>query len=73
MATPAEIYRQNKVIDDSFYFGVEEEEEAGEAQQFPATFPFSATVPEIGLALLKVCRSPPVSYTHLTLPTIYSV
>lgn len=48
-----------KVIDDSFYFGVEEEEEADDAQQFPAMYPFSATVPEIGLALLKVRRPPP--------------
>lgn len=41
-----------KVIDDSFYFGVEEEVDDG--GQFPTTYPFSATVPEIGLALLKV-------------------
>lgn len=39
------------MIDDSFYFGVEEE---ADDTQFPTTYPFSATVPEIGLALLKV-------------------
>lgn len=48
------------MIDDSFYFGVEEEEETDDAQQFPAMYPFSATVPEIGLALLKVRYSPPI-------------
>lgn len=47
------------MIEDSFYFGVEEEEEADDAQQFPAMYPFSATVPEIGLALLKVRHPPP--------------
>lgn len=44
-----------QVIDDSFYFGVEEDEEdTNDPQSFPTTYPFSATVPEIGLALLKV-------------------
>ena len=43
------------VIDDSFYFGVvEHEENADDSQRFPTTYPFSATVPRIGLALLKV-------------------
>lgn len=44
-----------QVIDDSFYFGVEEDEEDAKGpESFPVTYPFSATVPEIGLALLKV-------------------
>lgn len=43
------------MIDDSFYFGVEEDEEgANSPESFPVTYPFSATVPELGLALLKV-------------------
>lgn len=43
------------MIDDSFYFGVEEDEQDNNGpDRFPMTYPFSATVPEIGLALLKV-------------------
>lgn len=41
-----------QVINDSFYFGVEDEED--DMDTFPTTYAFSATVPEIGLALLKV-------------------
>ena len=43
------------MIDDSFYFGVEEDEPGDDGpDKFPMTYPFSATVPEMGLALLKV-------------------
>jgi len=46
-----------QVIDDSFYFGVEEDEQDSNGpEKFPTTYPFSATVPELGLALLKVRR-----------------
>lgn len=45
------------VIDDSFYFGVNTEEDSGDSQRFPTTYPFSATVPRVGLALLKVLPS----------------
>lgn len=45
------------MIDDSFYFGVEEDEGGPHGpDSFPVTYPFSATVPHIGLALLKVSR-----------------
>lgn len=45
------------MIDDSFYFGVEEDEQGNDdPDKFPMTYPFSATVPQIGLALLKVRR-----------------
>lgn len=57
------------MIEDSFYFGVEEEEEADDAQQFPAMYPFSATVPEIGLALLKVRRPPPTGSAVFVFPS----
>lgn len=46
------------VIDDSFYFGVvDREEDSGDSQRFPTTYSFSATVPRVGLALLKVFPS----------------
>lgn len=46
------------VIDDSFYFGVvNREEDSGDSLRFPTTYPFSATVPRVGLALLKVLPS----------------
>ncbi|CAM9620956.1 unnamed protein product, partial [Discosporangium mesarthrocarpum] len=47
------------VIDDSFYFSgvIPVEEEDSEAQiRLPITYPFSATVPEIGRALLKASK-----------------
>lgn len=46
------------MIDDSFYFGVDEDEQDNDGpDKFPMSYPFSATVPEIGLALLKVSRA----------------
>lgn len=55
-----------KVIDDSFYFGVEEETDEG--GQFPTVYPFSATVPEIGLALLKMSALVVTFLSHLEVP-----
>ncbi|CAM9436333.1 unnamed protein product [Ascophyllum nodosum] len=57
------------VIDDSFYFGVvEHEENADDSQRFPTTYPFSATVPRIGLALLKMSALMVTFLSHLDVP-----
>lgn len=54
-----------QVIEDSFYFGVQVEA-ADDAQSFPTTYAFSATVPEIGRALLRV-RARPYALVRLIL------
>ncbi|CAM9165011.1 unnamed protein product, partial [Scytosiphon promiscuus] len=62
------------VIDDSFYFGVEEDEEdANGPESFPVTYPFSATVPEIGLALLKMSALVVTFLSHLDVPNASAV
>ncbi|CAM9304499.1 unnamed protein product [Ectocarpus sp. 6 AP-2014] len=62
------------VIDDSFYFGVEEDEGGPHGpDSFPVTYPFSATVPHIGLALLKMSALVVTFLANLDVPNASSL